>query len=148
MKKIFTLIAFIISLQANSQSLISTSGSDEQGICWTIGETITETLFLDSFAVNQGFNQPDFGLFSDVIVPNSNSTIYVYPNPVSDCICINFSENNNYSWQLANVNGQNLMSGKSNANMTNINIGEYSNGLYILLITYDSYTQPIKIIKK
>jgi len=144
------LILFLISLSLNAfaQEVISTSGNSEQGVTWTIGEFITETITGENTLVTSGFIQPEFGLSSGLFDPHiSDTKLEVFPNPVLDQLHLNLKNADSYLWELANVTGQIIQRGKANRSKTMIDFRNYKKGMYILSVLSPKGTQSIKIIK-
>ena len=59
MKKNIAILLFItFSLMGYGQDVISTAGNVEEGVSWTIGEIMTETVSRPESMLLQGFGQP------------------------------------------------------------------------------------------
>ena len=80
---------------------------------YTVGDTVTETLFGDSLTLTQGFHQPSLMLING-IDELPELTVKVYPNPTAGQLKIQTSsETPSLRWQLTNTNGQVLLQSKT-----------------------------------
>ena len=74
--------------------------------------------------------------------------ISVYPNPVSDQLQIRISNWNGVaSFQLLDVQGRLLLS-KNVTNQDQIDLSQFSNGLYVYKLIFDGHTSTGKLIKE
>ena len=105
-----------------------------------------------------GGNQKTFGMTYDasltINVPEvSNNTpyLFVFPNPSQHQISIQTNQNNpNYKLQIFSINGQSIFKDKLNTETYNINIEQWSKGIYIIQITDETNNQTYstKFIKE
>ena len=82
---------------------------------------------------------------------NENTSINVYPNPVSTTLYIEIESNNNYNYyaSLVSQSGQTIFTTKMNELKENIDMAQYSNGIYILIIKQDKkIIKQFKIVKQ
>ena len=96
-----------------------------------------------------------FGEFSDIfsitvttstgIYYTKNTSINIYPNPVSSILTIN-GVNENAEISVFDLYGKKVLSQKTNSNT--IDVSDLSEGIYIVNITSENETVNYKIIKK
>lgn len=81
-------------------------------------------------------------------LPNTTSTLIIYPNPAKDIITVNVSENHNGQsiLNIYNIFGSFIKTETLNQNQQNINIRDLSNGLYFVTIKSKESTQNQKLI--
>jgi hypothetical protein len=81
-----------------------------------------------------------------------NNPITLYPNPASDQIALLIQDNygTNWRWQISNVLGQEMASGKVSQPLEIINIKQLPSGTYSVLITYQNSPNRriVRFIKK
>ena len=139
MKKIIYTALLLSPLLGQAQDLdqnvIGTAGNySENGtasLSWTIGETVVETVSDGTTTLTQGFQQ---GNLSETLLINEtelNNKIKVYPNPVMENLSIETTEKD-LTFQLLNINGQVLKSGKCENQTQQIDFTALPQGTYIL----------------
>jgi hypothetical protein len=87
--------------------------------------------------------------FSSVVFIKNNvtgSSITIYPNPAKDKIAINVTEKAliNSQASLSDVNGKVLQKISINQSSTEVNIGDYQKGIYILKFANGTAVKFIK----
>lgn len=80
------------------------------------------------------------------IMQNDLTGFSVYPNPNNGAFYIDAPFNANYS--VLNAAGQLISEGQTQAGQTQINLSNYSNGLYMVRIATQTQTAVIKVIKQ
>ncbi len=76
-----------------------------------------------------------------------NNSISCYPNPCSDDLYINYSENGNY--QIIAVNGAVVLSGKIYSNQRNkIDVSNLKSGMYQLIVRNKQTSKHLKFIRQ
>jgi hypothetical protein len=79
----------------------------------------------------------------------NNSTIGVYPNPVSDVLRFNLNQtSSNAIYQVYNQTGALVLSGKFNANVSSISVEDLQSGLYTVSILENNKLTSIRFVKK
>jgi hypothetical protein len=103
---------------------------------WTLGEIMTETYQKGNFYFTQGFQQP-----ATIVVTGLDETeksVFVYPNPLSDVLNIKTSENGDYLILLFDMQGKQLVnknvSGVVGTYIHQIDLAGYRPALYLLRI--------------
>ncbi len=77
----------------------------------------------------------------------NNNSISCYPNPCTDNLYINYSENGNY--QIIAVNGAVVLSGKIYSNQRNkIDVSNLKSGMYQLIIRNKQTSKHLKFIRQ
>ena len=147
MKKLLFISLLLLSLSVNAQRVISASANETQGVSWTIGEMITETILGDAW-VTQGFNQPDNRGPVNIGSIDSDLELSVYPNPVIDAFVINCNKDKVFSWQLTSMLGQRIAIGQSDVTGTLVDMAAYAPGNYLLTVMSDQEIKSIIILKK
>ncbi len=158
MKKI--LILFIIALLINSTiaqtispQVISSAGDNYNNstyqLDWSIGEVLTETYFKNQIFVSQGFQQGNFVISNISENKLSNIEIIVFPNPTSNYVTIEITENdfvsNNLEFIITDINGKIIQTGKFTSQIYQIDFFEFSVGTYFINIVHNN--QSIKLLK-
>ena len=110
----------------------------------------TQTL---QFTANnsQGMNWVDSALIS---IPPCLSTSYIqeaalvelYPNPTSGKTTIYTSEPG-FTYKLVNLSGQEILSGQSLSSVTELDIFQFSAGIYFLFINYNKHNEIFRLQK-
>lgn len=80
---------------------------------------------------------------------NKHVLVKVQPNPANDYILISIvgeSENNNFDFEIINIDGKNMESRKSNAQNVTINTAKYASGIYTLKVKVEGKTLMSKFI--
>ncbi|WP_299259903.1 T9SS type A sorting domain-containing protein [uncultured Aquimarina sp.] len=155
----FLMVWIVMATQAQSidTSVISNSGSTNSNtshiITFTIGETFIETI-TNSESIDQGFwsGIASLNVLSTEEFLFNNSTVTIYPNPVSDFFTIRIPDVNSYTISLFNLNGQEIMTKKLNTSLlgNRIDISTLPYGTYILRLSIpeNNENKIFKIIKK
>lgn len=145
------IVAFIMTV-ANAQDLISTGGDFFQmpsgSISFTIGEPIIETVGNEHHIITQGFQQSTREIttgFDDL----SDLSINVFPNPTTDIINIELSEQRSLEYQLFDLNGVLLQEDKISWIQTTISLVNYAPSVYILKLGENNVgSKTFQIVKK
>ena len=147
MKKIifsFTLLfcVSLINAQSISAELISSAGNHYQDeniqVSWSIGEPIIATLAEGDVILTQGFHQDRYTIQTLIEDLSSNFKVKIYPNPTTDFINVNFTENSSSSKlqiKLYDFNGKMLLVKDVNTDSEKIDMSRFANSTYILKIT-------------
>ncbi|HLP51611.1 MAG TPA: two-component regulator propeller domain-containing protein [Chitinophagales bacterium] len=92
----------------------------------------------------------DTTVFSSVGIkkPDLNSTIWVYPNPVTDKITINTDDNSAYSIEISNMLGELVIAQHSHGAPVTLQTVELPYGLYVLHIYKKDYHFTAKFLKQ
>jgi hypothetical protein len=147
MNRYFYLIVFLISshLKGNSQTIdrvsISSGAFSDNSMNYTIGETFNFSFANGgdvSFEMgSSGSNSFTGGIINQIENENClEKQIVIFPNPAQNEFQISFNKNNNEGIQVQvfNISGQLIYSNTSYENSHKINIGNWSNGVYQVLL--------------
>ena len=77
-------------------------------------------------------------------VDPENSSLTLYPNPVQNILYITGDDSEDYDVEVFSVLGQLVL---SVVNVTQIEVGGFNSGLYLIKITSENSTQVKRIIK-
>ena len=90
----------------------------------------------------------EFGSITTNVNEIIESGIFVYPNPMSSSIKINFSNNNLKEFEIYNSLGKLVFKEFSNAQNVEMSIKNFDNGVYFLKVNVDNSEFVKKIIKE
>lgn len=79
---------------------------------------------------------------------NTNSTINLYPNPNNGTFTLQSTNNLLIQFEIMDITGRVILSGKSEEKTTMISISHLSSGVYYLSVNSQNKVQGIKIIKE
>ena len=83
------------------------------------------------------------------IQSTNNSTIGIYPNPVSDLLRFNLGQtSSNATYQVYNQTGALVLSGKFNTNASSISVEDLQSGLYTVSVLENNKMTSIRFVKK
>ena len=78
----------------------------------------------------------------------NNSTIGVYPNPVSDVLRFNLGQTTtNATYQVFNQTGALVLSGKFNSNASTLSVEDLQSGLYTVSVLENNKMSSIRFVK-
>lgn len=157
MKKIFTIIFFVLIINVNAQSLqrqtIASIGAYtlDNGtlIRQTIGQPYgTTSNYSNDIRFNPGFQQPLFRVETIHSTFKFNINISVFPNPATSQVTIKSSNVlKNVILQIISINGQQLMGEKINEfNSYTINCDSWASGVYMITLSSDNNLYSSKLI--
>lgn len=154
MKTLLILVVFMqmLFIKVNSQTVerlvVSTSGGSGHGrvyIDYTFGETFFETSESENIIMTNGFQQPLLKNNSGIITQEDKAVIIsVFPNPVTDVVCIEFDEElaGSINVEVFDITGNSIMEKKwslSNAStkVISIDMSSFALGTYLVRINKD-----------
>ena len=111
---------------------------------WVIMKKIktdsTDTIHLDSLLNN------------DIVTSKkSNHTVTLYPNPTQGLLYLNItnlSEGETVEYIFVSLTGQELLRRKSGSPLTQIDIGNFASGIYIVNVLLGKHMETWKIVKQ
>jgi len=152
MKKKFLLIGLLLFgfYIAQSQELISNSGdtfsNSSYEISWSLGEVCIDTYSNGDFILGEGFHNANIEISR--IDENIKLNVSIYPNPTSDFITISSTDvMSEIHLNITDMNGKVL----NEAILTNrefqIDLSQFTNGVYLLNLIDKNFSNTFKIIK-
>ena len=144
---------------------LSTDLSNDQVITTLNGETVKVSISADGVFINEAQViiadlEADNGVvhvLDAVLLPGTSSVkeadfneinIAVSPNPASDVLNIQMSENENYKIELLTVDGQLIFQSKINSTVGEIQLNSYNPGMYLLRVSSDEGSTVKRVIKQ
>lgn len=106
-------------------------------LTWTAGEPLYTTVQNNSNILTQGFNQSVYvTTVSTGIKDVPGYSIFVYPNPTSHILNISLQSEKSklLTLQLLDIQGNSLIIQKTAADLEQLNISQFANGVYLLNI--------------
>lgn len=140
----------------NAQQAISTSGGNASGssgsASYTIGQISTYTYSASGVFITEGVQQ-QYEIIQMATIDNhlQESKVSLYPNPVDHFIFIDFNQEKyaNSNYELYDLQGRLIQSGKLTQQKTQLNMEKLSSSTYVIKIIRDNETiKTFKIIKK
>lgn len=144
---LFTLF-FFFTLSVSAQQIISSAAGDANGISWTIGEPVTETIITGDAMLTQGFNPAAIYSPVNLEIIHQEPGLVIFPNPVIDILNIACVDSQEFTWQLVNLLGQKIITGQSGTGNATVDMTAYPVGNYLLTVTSQEKTTSTIIIKK
>ena len=151
-----TVLIFVVSAafsQSITTEVFASSGTNfESGntsLSWTLGENFIETFEVSSGIQTLGFHQIFLeASLAEAPLLDENLQLRVYPNPFSNLLNINSSEESDEMHvQIYNSTGKNVFDQKIyQTNTYQLNLSDLADGIYYLKIVSEK-TENFKIIK-
>lgn len=155
-KTVFLVSVFMMPLSVFSQKNIVSSGGNATGtggsMSYTIGQVSYKTISGSNGKINEGVQQP----IEIFVLGNDNFQeikleISLYPNPATSILNLNFGSYTieNFNYQIFDNLGKSIKKGKILKSETQLNIENFSNGIYLLQISNNQKAlKTFKIIKR
>ena len=132
--------------QTLSRSVIGSTGSVNELLSYTVGETVIETGSSGTLILTQGFQQPDklIGTFSDPILGHASFTLY--PNPASERLMLEIQTNQPrfLQIQISDIRGRQMSPVKrietGLGTPHSFDVNSFASGTYLLLIKNEQGT--------
>jgi hypothetical protein len=123
------------------------SSNSQTSLSWTFGEPITATENTGNYYLTQGFQQPASIVLTAVNnPPSSQSSVSVYPNPVSSSIYIQRDGNEQLQIHLMDMNGKLILNKMLSSSENQLDLSVLANGMYLLKV-YDMHNQFVQSLK-
>ncbi|MVO10177.1 T9SS type A sorting domain-containing protein [Flavobacterium sp. TP390] len=156
MKLTLTLFALFLQLAIFSQSNTVTSGATATGTfgsaTYSIGQIDYQTNSSSNGTISQGVQQAfEIVTLGTNTIPQIQLTALVYPNPTVQNVTLSIKEYDltNLNYQLFDMQGRIITSGKIIQNETQIEMSDFSSAHYFLKVSQANNDLKIfKIIKK
>jgi len=154
---IFSIVINSLFSQTLFNSKISNQGgvSSSEGLIieWTLGENLTETVWVSNEIYTQGFHQTYIKSSKlDESLPSFDQ-IRIFPNPVYSTLTIKLQKKDMlpYSFEIFDTSGRkiNSLNISESSSETSINFLELSSGVYFLRISMSSgeLVKTFRVIK-
>ncbi len=140
-----------------AQECVNATGGNALGnggsASYSVGQVIYQTLTGTNGSVAEGVQQPyEISVVTAIDETQGiNLSVSAHPNPVTDylALSINEFEVSNLSYQLYDINGKILQSGKITGNQTSITMSNLEPATYIVkVIQGNNEVKTFKIIKQ
>jgi len=150
-KIILIILLFSAVISTKAQKVVSSGGDYQErssgSLSWTIGEPVVGTVS-NGNVITQGFQQSRLIIANISEVKNPQVKVLVFPNPTSEFLTVKLSEDQTYTMQLFNLNGQLLMEQKTKSTESKINMTIYTKGTYLLKLINNKESNTYQIIKQ
>jgi len=155
MKSSITIIVLFIVELGFSQLTMEKSGIDSGGgvstagtieMVSTIGELVIQEYTSSPFHISEGFINPNILNSLGIYHYDVMMHVSLYPNPTTDFVQLDFDKMDTYQILLTDLNGKHLFQKTSYTNSFNINLLEYEQSAYILVVNSKT-TQKLKTYK-
>lgn len=152
---VFLSILFVVTVKAQQQKVISSSGgnlkSSNYSVSFTLGEPVIKTFGQNNLLITQGFQQSKLVVTAISQIKNLSINIQAYPNPVSNYLHLVSSEklSPGSSYQLYNMNGACITEKKLEDLVTEVEFQSLVSATYFLkVIQNNKILKTFKIIKQ
>jgi hypothetical protein len=153
MNKLKLTLLFLFSLQLSySQEIVPSTGGDATGAggtsSFTVGQVFYTSNTSSTGSVSQGVQQAfEIQTLSNPGLLTVQLTAVTYPNPTTDYVVLKITDTalENLQYSLFDLNGKTIVSKKITTSSTEINMRNFSIGMYLLKLTKKN--QPIKTFK-
>ncbi|MBN2776873.1 MAG: T9SS type A sorting domain-containing protein [Bacteroidales bacterium] len=133
----------------SAQELIGAAGdvyiNGNLQVSWSLGEIITETYIGESHVLTNGFQQSE--ILINLVNNDSELSFVVYPNPVKNTVYLKQWDNSFYQYQIYDSSGKLIVDESSREQIMTVNLSEYKNAMYYLIISKEGKNKIYKIIK-
>ena len=157
MKKLNLTLFFVCVLQLSySQEIVPSTGGDATGTggtsSFTVGQVFYTSNTSSTGSVSQGIQQAfEIQTLSNPGLLTVQLTAVTYPNPTTDYVVLKITDTalENLQYSLFDLNGKTIVSKKITTSSTEINMRNFSIGMYLLKLTKKNQSiKTFKIIKK
>ncbi len=130
-----------------AQQLLSTAGSQQNNVSWSIGDLVAGGATVSGVTVYQGFNAFEIDVNTALSAVEATG-ISVYPNPVVDKLILNMEANVVFSFSLTDIVGRTILNSANHLGKSEIDLSKYDAGQYILKVFSAQFSKSTIIIKK
>jgi len=155
MKIHITILAILMSSLGFAQTRIKKSGIDSGGtiaqngtisIIYTVGELAVQENTNGTIHISEGFISPEMLDALAVKSFTSLTGISIFPNPTIDYVTVHFTNSSNYLITITDFDGKKINSFTTNDSQFQIEMSNYSNGVYLVLVK-DISNKKYKVYK-
>lgn len=155
-KTTFVVCLVLASELLYSQQTVPASGGEATGSVgsssYTVGQAFYSTTTTATGTVAQGLQQTfEFQTLSNPMLLSVQLTTVTYPNPTTDFVVLKITDSalKNLQYTLFDLNGKTIVSKPITTSSTEIDMKNFSTGMYLLKLTKkDQPLKTFKIIKK
>jgi hypothetical protein len=155
MRIIFLLLLFVFCHTLMAQQVVATAGGTLDNLngsmSFTIGEGVANTLTKGDKTLTQGFQQGSVSVIEIKKPTDSDITIIVFPNPVSDKLTLRIDKEDvsGFQYLIFDINGKLVSQKNLLSNETEVPVNNLSKGTYFLKVqTGVKELRTFKIIKQ
>jgi hypothetical protein len=148
------LIFFAIAFQVSAQQSVNSSGGDATGsggsASYSLGQVVYSSNSTATGTISQGVQQAHEIYALGIDNEKQDLILNLYPNPTSQFITldINTSDLQNYSVQLTDIHGKQILEIENLQNKTEMNLNNLPTAsYYLILMKGKSVIETYKIVK-
>ena len=155
MRTIPLILSFVISFSLYAQISVNSAGAEATGqggtLSYSVGQVFQSSSSSSAGSVSAGVQQAyEVSVATQVSETNLNIEASVYPNPTTDFLILNVPEiEENYTYQVTDINGKQLNTGLINNTQTNLDFSSYVIGTYFIKLAgqANSNIKTFQVIK-
>jgi hypothetical protein len=153
-KHLFTVMILFAVFSIHAQQLAGVAGGDASGKSGTAAYSVGQISYTSDVGSSGSNAQGIQHAYEIYRISESktfgNTSFKMYPNPTEDMvnIAVDNSDTENLSYELYNISGKLLASGKLTGQTTSVAMKSFAAGTYVVkLLSKDESIQTFKIIK-
>lgn len=129
----------------DNEFLPSTSTEEDPSFSY-----LTDGSYIVTLTVTNDCSSVEYSSTIDIAtdIVTSENFSGVYPNPASEMLYVKVANNESFTYQIININGQVIVSSESNSEYQEIDIRNLSAGTYYIKISTETETLSNQFIKK
>ena len=156
MKVSFTgILILFFGLSNYAQEVLGPAGQTDtisgHSVSWTLGESAIITSETGSITVTEGFEQPHFTITSLEKRASIKAEVSIYPNPTAQDVTVKIKglENEQYTIQLLDQLGKEVLRKETSNSQTSIPVSHLSAASYFIIISNaeNSFYEKFNLIK-
>lgn len=147
-----TLYTLNLTLNAAANTTVYDTANNNETYVFNGQQLLQTGIYYDTLALPDGCDSIVTLHFTRVVTSAiagiTNSNIQVYPNPATNIVHITTDIAGTYNYSIYNIQGQEIMQYTVNQSSFSIDISNYNNGLYTLVIYSGKGNTRIKLMKE
>ena len=154
MRNTLLLLSIILSFSLYAQISVNSAGAEATGqggsLSYSVGQVVYSASSSSAGSASAGVQQAyEVSVATQISATNLNIDASVYPNPTTDFLILNVPEiEENYTYQVTDINGKLLNTGLINNTQTNLDFSSYVIGTYFIkLVQANSNIKTFQVIK-
>ena len=155
MRNTLLLLSIILSFSLYAQNSVNSAGAEATGqggsLSYSVGQVFQSSSNSSASSVSAGVQQAyEVSVVTKVSETKFNIEASVYPNPTTDFLILSLSDiEENYTYQLTDINGKQLNTGLINNTKTKLDFSSYVSGTYFINIARhaNSNIKTFQVIK-